>query len=116
MRAAAVAALTLIAVACLSSVALQAVARDSPVQIYSGTFNAGNLADGAGETTTLAIPGAVLGDACLASLGVSTAGMTVTCNITAASTASVRVQNESGGAVDLASTTLRVFIFRKTVY
>lgn len=91
-------------------------AEDAKVQIVSATYDASSLSDAAGETTTVTVPGVVLGDACIASLGVDAAGMTVTCYISAADTASVRVQNESGGTVNLASTTLRVFIFRKTVH
>lgn len=92
------------------------LAKDPPVQVVSATYDAGSLADAAGETTTVTVPGAVLGDACVASLGVSAAAITVTCYVSAANTASVRLQNESGGTLDLASTTLRVFVFRKTVF
>ena len=74
----------------------------------SATFNAGSLADGAGETTTVTVTGAALGDFVLVSLGVDLAGITVTGYVSAADTVSVRVQNESGGTLDLASTTLRV--------
>jgi hypothetical protein len=95
--------------------AAPAIARDPPVQIVSATYDAGSLSDAAGETTTVTVPGAALGDACVASLGVSAAGVLVTCYISAANTASVRLQNETAGTVDLASTTLRVFVFKKTV-
>ena len=90
-------------------------AKDPPVQIVSATYDAGSLVDAAGVTTTVTVPGAVLGDACLPSLGVDAAGIVVTCYISAANTASVRLQNESGGTLDLASTTLRVFVFKRTV-
>lgn len=106
-------------VALLVSVAVvlsaPAFAKDPPLQIVSVTYDAGSLADAAGVTTTVTVPGAVLGDACVPSLGVDAAGITVTCYISAASTASVRLQNESGGTLDLASTTLRVFVLKKTV-
>lgn len=107
--------LSLVAVAMAIACVQPALAKDPPVQIVSATYDAGSLADAAGETTTVTIPGAALGDACLASLGVSAAAITVTCYVSAANTASVRLQNESGGTLDLASTTLRVFLFRKTV-
>lgn len=80
----------------------------------SATYNASNLADGAGETTTVTVTGAALGDFAIASLGVSVAGITVTAWVSAADTVSVRVQNESGGALDLASTTLRVRVMPAT--
>ncbi len=78
----------------------------------STTYDASNLADAAGETTTVTVPGAQLGDFAIASLAVSTQGITVTANVTAANTVSVRVQNESGGALNLASTTLRALVIR----
>lgn len=80
--------------------------------VYTETHDFGNLADGAGETNSVIAPGAVLGDACAVSLGVSVAGGLLTCNVTAANTVSVRLQNETAGALDLASTTVRVFIFK----
>ena len=74
----------------------------------SATFNAGSLADGAGETTTVTVTGAALGDFVLVSHGVDVAGISVTGYVSAADTVSVRLQNESGGTLDLASATLRV--------
>jgi hypothetical protein len=75
----------------------------------SATFNAASLADGAGETTTVTVTGAALGDFVTGvSLGVDLQGITVTAYVSAADTVSVRLQNESGGVLDLASTTLRV--------
>lgn len=99
-----------------SLISVPAIAKDAPVQIVSATYDAGSLADGVGATTTVTVPGAALGDACLASLGVDAAAITVTCYISAANTASVRLQNESTGTLDLASTTLRVFVFKKGVH
>lgn len=78
----------------------------------SATYNASDLADGAGETTTVTVAGAKLGDFALASLGVGLQGITVTAYVSAANTVSVRVQNESGGQLNLASTTLRVLVIR----
>lgn len=88
---------------------------DSPrVSVFSEAYTtAFDLADGAGATESVTTPGAVLGDACLASLSVDAVGMSITCSVSAASTAKVRVQNESGGATDIAAGTLRVFILPK---
>lgn len=84
------------------------------VLVGSATFNAGSLADGAGETTTVTVTGAALGDFALCSLGVDVAGITVTAYVSAADTVSVRLQNESGGTLDLASTTLRAMVIKST--
>ena len=79
-------------------------------QVYSKVIDVASLADGAGATSTIAAPNAILGDACDVSAGVDLSGMVATCYISANGTASIRVQNESTATVDLASTTWRVFI------
>jgi len=81
--------------------------------VGAATYDAASLVDAAGASTTVTVVGAALGDFCIASLGVSTAGITVTCNVTAANTATVRFQNETAGTLDLASATLRVMVFPK---
>lgn len=73
----------------------------------SATFDPPNLADGAGTTTTVTVTGAALGDFAKASFSLDLQGITVTAWVSSANTVSVRFQNESGGALDLASGTLR---------
>lgn len=82
----------------------------------SATVDVASLIDAAGATNTVTVPGAALGDFCVVSMGVDVAGMTVTCYVSAANTASVRVQNESGGTVDLASTTQRIEVLKSTQF
>lgn len=72
----------------------------------SATYDAASLIDGAGATTTVTVTGAVLGDYVIVSHGVDLQGITVTAYVSAADTASVRFQNESGGTLDLGTTTL----------
>jgi hypothetical protein len=75
----------------------------------SATYDAASLVDGAGATTTVTVTGAALGDFVTAvSFGVDLQGITVTAYVSAANTVAVRLQNETGGAIDLASTTVRV--------
>jgi hypothetical protein len=74
----------------------------------SATYDPPNLADGAGATTTVTVTGAALGDYARASFLLNVQGITVTAWVSAADTVSVRFQNESGGALDIASGTLRV--------
>lgn len=77
------------------------------------TLDAGSLADGAGETDTITVPGVALGDIVLgASFSVDEAGLSITGYVSAADTVSLRVQNESGGTVNLASATVRVVVGR----
>jgi len=91
-----------------------AIAEDARILVVAkAAVDVGSLADGVGETVTIAVPGAALGDACVASFGVDVQDMTVTCCVQAANAVEVRVQNESTGTINLASTTMRVFIFSK---
>jgi parallel beta-helix repeat protein len=73
----------------------------------SATFNPGNLVDGAGETTTVSVVGAMLGDFASASFGADLQGITLTAWVSATNVVSVRFQNETGGDLNLASSTLR---------
>ena len=85
----------------------------SDTWLVSATLNADSLADGAGDTDTVAVPGVALGDMVLsASLAVDVAGLIVTGYVIAANTVSIRFQNETGGTVDLASATLRLVVVR----
>lgn len=81
------------------------------VQVLTGsaTYDAASVASGASTTTTVAVTGAALGDYVpLVSLGVSQAGLAANAYVSAANTVTVVLVNNTGGAVDLASTTLRV--------
>jgi hypothetical protein len=80
----------------------------------SATYDAASLADGAGETTTVTVTGAQLGDFPVVSLGVDLQGITVSAYVSAADTVSVRLQNESTGPLDLASATLRALVMRSS--
>lgn len=78
---------------------------------YTFTWNPASLADGAGETSaTQGITGLQYGDHVLASAGVSTAGMLVCGYVSGVSEAKVRIQNETGSTVDLASSTWTINI------
>lgn len=86
-----------------------------PLQVLQGseTKDFASLADGAGASEDVSVSGAVLGDFCVASLGVDVVDLTTSCDVTATGVATFRVQNETTGAVDLASTTLRVMVIRR---
>ena len=79
----------------------------------TATLDASSLLDGGGETNTIAVPGVKLGDIVLnVSMGVDVSGISVTPYVSAANAVSVRFQNESGGTLDLASTTIRCVVVR----
>jgi hypothetical protein len=88
----------------------------SDTWVVTATLDAGSLVDAAGETDTVAVPGVALGDMVLGcSFAVDEAGLTVTGYVSAAGVVSLRVQNESGGTVDLASTKIRIVVGRLIV-
>lgn len=85
----------------------------SPVILQgSTTYNPNSLADGVGETTTVTVAGAALGDFASASFANALQGITVTAWVSATDTVSVRFQNESGGLLDLASGVLLARVYK----
>lgn len=94
-------------------VAATGAATTAPADYLTGsaTYDTASLNDAAGATTTVTVTGAVLGDFVVGvSFGVDLQGITVTAYVSAADTVSVRIQNESGGTLDLASTTIRALV------
>jgi parallel beta-helix repeat protein len=80
----------------------------------SATFDPTSLADGAGETTTVTVTGAALGDFATVSFSVALSDVIMTAWVSAADTVSVRFQNESGGVRDISSGTLRARVVKAT--
>ena len=79
----------------------------------SAPLDASSLADGVGDTNTIAVPGVKLGDIVMnISMGVDVSGISITPYVSAANTVSIRFQNESGGTLDLASTTVKCVVVR----
>ena len=79
----------------------------------TATLNASSLADTVGETNTIAVPGVKLGDIVMnISMGVDVSGISITPYVSAADVVSIRFQNESGGTLDLASTTVKAVVVR----
>ena len=74
----------------------------------SATWNAASIADGDEAAVEVTATGAALGDFVLVSMGVDVADLVLNANVTAANTVTVVLANNTGGAVDLASTTVYV--------
>lgn len=73
----------------------------------SKTFDPPSINDGAQSTTTVSVPGAVLGDFCLApSFSLDTAGLVLSGQVTADAVVTVTFRNDTGAPVDLDSGTL----------
>jgi hypothetical protein len=77
----------------------------------TATINPASLADGAGATQVVSVPGAKLGDVVLVSAPYDLQDITVTAYVQAADLVEVRVQNEGGATVDLASGTWNILVF-----
>ena len=85
----------------------------SEMWVVKVTLDASSLVDAAGEVQTIAVPGVALGDVVVGfSFGVDVAGITVTGYVSAADVVTLKLQNESAGTVDLASTTIKVLVGR----
>lgn len=79
------------------------------------TWDPANIADGAQTNTTVTVPGATLGDIAVASFSVAggvPAGAILSAAVTAADVVTVTLFNKTGGALDLASGTLKVLLLR----
>jgi hypothetical protein len=86
----------------------------SNVLCYQGTLDLGNAATGSGTfaSADVTVTGAALGDMVLVSLGVDTVDAVVAGAVTAANTVTVTLLNNTAGAVDLASTTVKILVLQ----
>ncbi len=71
-----------------------------------------SLNDGVGTTLSFTVTGAAFGDFVLVAAPYDLQGITVTGYVSAADTVAVRVQNESGGIIDLASGSWKVRVIK----
>ena len=82
---------------------------------YKGTLDLANAATGSGTfaSSDVTVPGVALGDIVMGvSLGVDTVDAAVIGAVTAADTVTVTLLNNTAGAVNLASTTVRILVGR----
>lgn len=79
----------------------------------SETYDAGSIADGDEEVGEITVAGAALGDFVLVSLSIDVADLAITAAVTAADTVTYQLLNNTGGAIDLASATVRVRVLPK---
>jgi len=81
---------------------------------FKATVNFASAADAETQAVEVTVEGAELGDLVLAALGVDVADLTFDAQVTAADTVTCTVNNNTGGAVDLASTTVTGIVFKPT--
>lgn len=78
----------------------------------SATWDPGSVAAGASTTTTVTVSGAALGDFVMVSFSLALQGLQLTASVSATNTVEVVLSNLTGAAVDLASGTLAVLVFK----
>lgn len=76
------------------------------------TWNPAEIADAGFEAKDISLSGAALGDFVIASFSLDLEDMILSASVTAANTVTAVLVNNTGGAVDLASGTVRVRIMR----
>jgi len=77
------------------------------------TLNSASVSDQAAATDTVTVPGVVLGDMVIGmSAGVSEAGLVRRAYISATDTVTIATTNTTGGAVDIAQTTVKLVVAR----
>jgi hypothetical protein len=82
------------------------------VACVTTTYDAASLADGAGETKSVTVTGAALGDFVLATPLIDAIDLLWSAYVQAADTVEIKIQNEAGAARNLASTTWRILVLR----
>lgn len=82
------------------------------VALVTSAVDPASLVDGAGETKTVTVTGAALGDFVDVAPGINTQGMLIWGWVSAANTVSIRIQNETGGALNIASSTWNILVRR----
>ena len=78
----------------------------------SATWDPGSIADGDEVAQEVTVTGAALGDMAIASFSLDVADLVINAAVTAADTVTVILANNTGGAVDLASGTVRARVFK----
>lgn len=89
-----------------------AVDSTSPHLTATTTWDPGSIAHGASESKSVTVTGAVLGDIALASFSLDLQELTISAHVGATNTVHVVLHNATGGAVDLASGTLKVLVLK----
>jgi hypothetical protein len=84
------------------------MSRLSGFPVVSETWDASSISDGDEEAQDVTVPGASLGDFVMSSFSLDVADLMLTSAVTAANTVTAVLANNTGGAINLSSGTLRV--------
>jgi len=80
----------------------------------SATWDPGSIADGNEESKDVTVTGAVMGDYAIASFSLDVADLALNAQVTATSTATCVLLNNTGDAIDLSEGTVYVRVLRRT--
>lgn len=83
------------------------------VYLGSATWDPGSIADGDEEMKEITVTGAALGDFCLVSFSLDVADLVLNGQVTATNTVTAVLANNTGGAIDLSSGTVRAMVFSR---
>ena len=78
----------------------------------TATWNPESISSGASESKNITVSGAALGDFVLVSFSLDVQDITLTADVTAANTVTAVMANLSGGAINLASGTIKVLVLK----
>lgn len=84
----------------------------SGVVAATATLNPGSLTTGTGESDTVALSEVQLGDIVLVSFKEDMQGLQSVGYVSAAGVVTIRIDNNTGGTIDLASITINVLVLR----
>ena len=85
----------------------------SNIWTAKGTIDFGSVADGDEAVDTIAVPGVALGDVVIGvSASIDVADINLTAAVTGANEVTVQANNNTGGAIDLASAVYKVVVGR----
>lgn len=82
--------------------------------VGSATWDPASIADGDEEVKEVTATGAALGDYVIASFSIDVADLALVAAVTAADTVTAQLLNNTGGAIDLGSGTVRVKVDKRT--
>ena len=80
--------------------------------VQTATYDPPSIAAAASDTTTVSVPGALVGDECYASFSLDLQGLQLTAHVSAADTVTTVLSNLTGGPIDLAEGTLKVWVVK----
>jgi len=106
-------------IAVLTSIVADLTAIRAPIAWLltgSATWDAASILDGDEEAKDITVTGAALGDFVLVSASIDVADLALVAQVTATDTVTAQLLNNTWGAIDLASMTVRVAVIPRAAF